>query len=66
MTNLRKQLTAKTAWARMTDENRRLRTTLQMIADLAGRAERPTTAAVLRKIRELAEAALHESERKAA
>jgi hypothetical protein len=66
MTNYRKQLTAKTAWARITDENRRMKQGLETIAELAGSPEQSHPEITLRRIRQTANAALGRGERKAA
>jgi hypothetical protein len=68
MANYRKQLTAKTAWARVTEENRRLRAHLEAISELAAGAKvtNGEAKAALRRIRELTDAVLSRAERKAA
>ena len=65
MTNYRKQLTAKTAWAQLTEENRRLREALEQILKCAAEGSVSPRAA-LSRVRQLASAALSAKERQAA
>jgi hypothetical protein len=66
VTNYRKQLTAKAAWARMVSENRSLREKLGAIAELASGVNGNMRAeARLRKIREIAGTALAAEKRAA-
>lgn len=58
MTNLRKQMSAKAAWARLAESNRRLRETLERIAASADPRTSEDAVRRLRELRQEARAAL--------
>ena len=63
VTNLRKQVSAKTAWARLSASNRRLREALEQIARTHDPRSPAEAAHLLRTLRELAQAALADDSR---